>query len=228
MSVSEQQVAELLSHMPGGVLIFDTSFDDGCLIWVKPSGEVISTTFDSSTRASEGLVETLETWMTTQDLQALTGLALGLGPGSFTGVRVAAATAKGLAAAGNIKVFGLSSLHWLEKSHHVSRRVAVVIDARQDEVYIRLPDETDDRILSVEDCAHALKENSVEVLISNWVSEVVQERLGFGGEVLPLHLAVDEGIALALEMVQQGAPLGSHEISPTYLKLTPAERNLSS
>ena len=39
--------------MPGGALIFDTSFDDGCLIWVKPSGEVISTTFDSSTRASE-------------------------------------------------------------------------------------------------------------------------------------------------------------------------------
>ncbi|MEC8051238.1 MAG: tRNA (adenosine(37)-N6)-threonylcarbamoyltransferase complex dimerization subunit type 1 TsaB, partial [Myxococcota bacterium] len=130
MSVAEQQVAELLSLMPGGVLIFDTSFDDGCLIWVKPSGEVISTTFDSSTRASEGLVETLETWMTTKDLQTLTGLVLGLGPGSFTGVRVAAATAKGLAAAGDIQIFGLSSLRWLEKSHRVSRRTAVVIDAR--------------------------------------------------------------------------------------------------
>ena len=228
MSVSEQQVAELLSHMPGGALIFDTSFDDGCLIWVKPSGEVISTTFDSSTRASEGLVETLETWMTTKDLQTLTGLALGLGPGSFTGVRVAAATAKGLAAAGDIKVFGLSSLGWVKKSHHVSQRVAVVVDARQDEVYIRMPDETEDRILSVEDCAHALKENSVEVLISNWLPEIVQERLGFCGDVLPLCLAVDEGIGLALETIQQGTPLDAHEISPTYLKLTPAERNLTS
>ena len=228
MSVSEQQVAELLSLMPGGVLIFDTSFDDGCLIWVKPSGEVISTIFDSSTRASEGLVETLETWMTTKDLQTLTGLALGLGPGSFTGVRVAAATAKGLAAAGDIQIFGLSSLRWLEKSHHVSRRVAVVIDARQDEVYMRLAGETEDRVLSVEDCAHVLKKNSVEVLISNWLPEVVQERLGFWGEVLPLHLAVDEGIGLALETIRQEAPLGAHEISPTYLKLTPAERNLTS
>ena len=228
MSVAEQQVAELLSLMPGGVLIFDTSFDDGCLIWVKPSGEVISTTFDSSTRASEGLVETLETWMTTQDLQTLTGLVLGLGPGSFTGVRVAAATAKGLAAAGDIQVFGLSSLRWIEKSHHISGQVAVVIDARQDEVYVRMAGETEDRILSVEACAHALKENSVDAIVSNWLPEVVQERLDFRGEVSPLYLAVDEGIGLALETIKEGAPLGAHEISPTYLKLTPAERNLSS
>ena len=77
-----------------------------------------------------------------------------------------------------------------------------------------MDDETEDRILSVEDCAHALKENSVEVLISNWLPEVVQERLGFCGEVLPLCLAVDEGIGLALETIRQGAPLDAHEISP--------------
>ncbi len=44
------------------------------------------------------------------DLSELAGLVLGAGPGSFTGVRVAAATAKGLAHALDIPLWAVSSL----------------------------------------------------------------------------------------------------------------------
>ena len=44
------------------------------------------------------------------DLSELAGLVVGAGPGSFTGVRVAAATAKGLAHALDIPLWAVSSL----------------------------------------------------------------------------------------------------------------------
>lgn len=228
MSENEQQVVELLSHLPGGTLIFDTSFDEGCLIWVKPCGICVSQVFDSSTRASEGLAETLGSWMTTQDFEKLSAIVLGLGPGSFTGVRVAAATAKGIAAAREVDVFGLSSLQWLERSSQSVTRTAVVVDARQDEVYVRLPEHAEDRIANIKECGDILQLHSVDTLISNWTAEIARERLGFLGDVLPLRLCADEGVRLALDAVRDGTPLPPHEISPTYLKLTPAERNLGS
>jgi tRNA threonylcarbamoyladenosine biosynthesis protein TsaB len=44
------------------------------------------------------------------DLEELAGVVVGEGPGSFTGVRVAAATAKGIARARGIPLWGVSSL----------------------------------------------------------------------------------------------------------------------
>lgn len=55
------------------------------------------------------------------DRQQLQGIVVGLGPGSFTGVRIAAATARGLAAGLGIPVWGWSSL----AAGAATRRVAL-------------------------------------------------------------------------------------------------------
>lgn len=218
----------LVESASGGVLIFDTSFDEGCLIWVKPTGEVISKHFDSSTRASEGLVESLEDWMSVDELKDLAALVIGLGPGSFTGVRVAAATAKGISTATKVKVFGVSSLHWLSSSLEPDKRWAVVVDARQDEVYVRASGLESDRLLTISECAEYLKAHAVELVSTNWTEEQARSRLAFDGEIRPLELSSDAGINLALTAVESGRALEPHQITPAYLKATPAERNLSS
>ena len=218
----------LVRKLDGGALIFDTSFDEGCLVWVKPSGDVVSQAFDSSTRASEGLVETLEQWLSPKDILSLKAIVIGLGPGSFSGVRVAAATAKGITAATKVSVYGLSSLNWLASSAQSQNSLAVVVDARQDEVYVRTPKLSSDVLMTVEDCASHLEQNEIRTLCSNWNSEQAATRINFMGDVLPLRLDVDVGIALALEQVTSKKALNTHEITPVYLKATPAERNLSS
>jgi len=67
----------------------------------------------------------------------LTGLVVGAGPGSFTGVRVAAATAKGMAWSLGVPLWAVSSLAGaaaaVDEDLHLPR--TVLFDARGDRVY---------------------------------------------------------------------------------------------
>lgn len=77
-----------------------------------------------------------DTGVTMADIDAV---AVSFGPGSFTGVRVAVSTAKGLAYAGNIPVIPVSSLLGLAcRFTGVRRAVCTLLDARRKEVYSAL------------------------------------------------------------------------------------------
>ena len=69
---------------------------------------------------------------------ALDGVIFGRGPGSFTGVRIAAAVTQGIALGLDIGVLGVSTLATLAQGclrEHGDTHVGVALDARLDEVY---------------------------------------------------------------------------------------------
>lgn len=73
------------------------------------------------------------------DLDALTGIVYGQGPGSFTGVRIAVAVAQGLAKGLHVPVLGLSSLSAIAANTSASFQagdILVAQDARLGEVYL--------------------------------------------------------------------------------------------
>ncbi|MDY6321413.1 MAG: tRNA (adenosine(37)-N6)-threonylcarbamoyltransferase complex dimerization subunit type 1 TsaB [Succinivibrio sp.] len=77
--------------------------------------------------------------------QDLDGIVYGRGPGSFTGVRIAASTAQGLALALKLKCAGVVSLEALgmQALYGTDERYAVTaIDARMGEVYVAVYDKT--------------------------------------------------------------------------------------
>lgn len=77
-------------------------------------------------------------------LHGLSAIAVGIGPGSFTGLRVGLSYAKGLAAGAGIRIAGISSLDAMalcglgSKPARPGVKICPIIDARKGEVYTSL------------------------------------------------------------------------------------------
>lgn len=89
------------------------------------------------TRHAESVLPALDAALSLAQLerQAIQEVVVGAGPGSFTGVRVAAATAKGLVAALSVPLVAYSSLLALAAGVPSDRPVCALFDARRGEVY---------------------------------------------------------------------------------------------
>ena len=73
------------------------------------------------------------------DWEAITRIAVGVGPGGFTGLRIGIATARGLAQARDLPLVGVSSLAALAAGARHDGPVVAVIDARRGEVFAAGP-----------------------------------------------------------------------------------------
>lgn len=70
------------------------------------------------------------------DLRNLGGIAVSLGPGLYTGMRVGVATAKALAQALSVPIVGLASLDLLAyEVRYAPKTICAVLDARRSEVF---------------------------------------------------------------------------------------------
>jgi tRNA threonylcarbamoyl adenosine modification protein YeaZ len=81
------------------------------------------------------------------ELRQLDALVVGLGPGSFIGVRIAVATAKGLALGANKPIVGVSTALSLAANVSVQGLVGVVIDAKKGQVYASTYERDADRLV---------------------------------------------------------------------------------
>lgn len=117
----------------------------------------------------------------------LDGIVLGVGPGSFTGVRIAASTAQGLALGLNLKVALVTSLKALaleSLEHRSAQYVVSSIDARMGEVYLAVY-KNENGILSLLDEERVLKPEDALLKIKELTSDSVDVIFGGSGvEVL--------------------------------------------
>ena len=92
---------------------------------------------------AERLISMIDHALNEHDLSPsdITKIAVTIGPGSFTGVRVGLAAARGYAAALNTPVVGISSLQALSKKNSGSGSTLVILDAKRDQFYAELFDD---------------------------------------------------------------------------------------
>jgi len=105
---------------------------------VGTENEIIAKASVAGTARQELVTPLLQELLHRSDLtlSQIGGVAVGIGPGLFTGLRVGVATAKTLAQVVNVPVVGITSLDALAYAVRYSpRRIAAVIDARRNEVF---------------------------------------------------------------------------------------------
>lgn len=169
-----------------------------------------------------------------EDLEAV---AVGAGPGSFTGVRIAAALAKGLCYARDVPLFAFSSLRVLAASVGNDGPLCAVFDARRDEVYAAAFREGADRPAALEPSVlpvDRLLERLAPVDEWTFAGEGALRHAGIigtrKGVVLPAHLGVPRAAALLwlAEVVPDGLVEDRTRWEPTYVRASGAERGIGS
>ncbi len=165
-------------------------------------------------------------------------IALTKGPGSFTGLRIGMATAKGLAAPFGTPVACVSTLEAIASTAKTQHQdvLCAVMDARCNQVYnaiFRVQDDElvrvcEDRAISIADLEKELLKldepitlcgDGVQVCINNF--EKVKVELAEQDVCLP------QGDALCkLGLTYKNEATSPEKISPTYLRLPQASREL--
>lgn len=169
----------------------------------------------------------------------VTAVAVAEGPGSFTGVRIGAAAAKGFAWGREIPCYGVSTLEAMAESLGIYQGyVCPVMDARRSQVYNALfyADEgsiqrhSEDRAISLADLSSQLEYLDGPVFLvgdgSNLAYTALKDRCP--ELVLPPEHRMHQrasGVALAArKQVEVGDPGDANALTPNYLRLSQAER----
>ena len=148
-------------------------------------------------------------------------IAVTIGPGSFTGVRIGIAAARGLALVGGCAMVGIGTLAALaEKARSVSgaRPVLAVLDARRDEVYGQLfaADGTPATEPTVGDAARFAGLIGPDTLLAGSGAEAVAAVAGVG-EGRIVHREAHPDIAAVLRL-GRAAPPSVAPPRPLYLR----------
>lgn len=163
-------------------------------------------------------------------LEELDGIAVSVGPGSFTGIKIGMATAMGLSLSKNIPMVGISSLEALAYNVvEFKNIICPIIDAKRNEVYtamfkfdgkemIRLEP---DAAINIEQLIEKLKLVSEDVLLVGQDAEKIYEEIRSKlKQNVYLSNSVPRASSVAMLSINREF---SSEIKPNYIRKSEAE-----
>ena len=223
------------------ILAFETSAKAGSVALLQ-DGKLLAQSYQNTGLThSQTLLSMAEAMiqscgLTPQDVQAV---AVAAGPGSFTGVRIGVAAAKGYAWGLEIPCCGVSTLEAMAENLGIyDGTVICTMDARRSQVYNALfraekgvlSRITEDRAISLTDLAAELTEISGPLYLVGDGSMLTYQTLHDSLEnlILPpehrMHQCAAGVAMLAEKMLLRGEICDAESLQPNYLRLSQAER----
>lgn len=181
--------------------------------------------------------------MTGLDLKEIDAIAVSAGPGSFTGLRIGSATAKGLGLALSKPIVPVPTTQGIAANlYGTDGIICPLMDARRNQVYTGLYRYNKDGFQIVEDQMAVLVDEIIEkvntygepvVYLGDGVeafAEILSAKTTVPFSFAPIHCAKQRAGALAaraIELYKEGNIESADEHEPDYLRLSQAERELA-
>ena len=174
------------------------------------------------------------------NMEEIDAIAVAAGPGSFTGLRIGSATAKGLGLALNKPIIAVPTLEGLAYNLYGTKQlICPIMDARRNQVYTGLYDTKtegfcvikEQTAIAVEELLEELNRIGREIIFlgdgTAVYSELIKEKIKVPYSFAPVHLSRQRAgaigtLGLELYKKQQVETAESHE--PVYLRVSQAER----
>lgn len=174
------------------------------------------------------------------DISDIDAIAISAGPGSFTGLRIGSATAKGLGLALDKPIIPIPTVDGLAYNlYGTDKMVCPIMDARRDQVYTGLYEFIDDRLnvispqkaLSIDELVEEINQIGREtIFLGDGVPihrERIENKMKNDYEFAPIHMNRQRAgaiAALGLQYYRLGQVESADQHQPVYLRMSQAER----
>lgn len=204
------------------ILAFTTSTPSFSAALVD-AGEVLAEARYEHVAHAERMFEAIDRLFADHPKRSLDAVAVDVGPGSFTGIRVGLAAGKGLAMGLGLPLLPVGSLHAMAhealRAHPPARRAVSVLDAKRRELFVA----AFDRDGAVEPARHLPRDDEASLASfagddTVWCGEPVD--VGGARWVAP---ASPSAIAIA-HLAAELAPPSLEDVEPVYLRPPDAKK----
>ncbi|MDR2713059.1 MAG: tRNA (adenosine(37)-N6)-threonylcarbamoyltransferase complex dimerization subunit type 1 TsaB [Clostridiales bacterium] len=218
------------------VLAIDTATSSAGAAVADEQGIIASFGLNVGKTHSQRFLPLLESLLNAAEtpLQEMTALAVTVGPGSFTGLRIGLATVKAWGQALKLPLVPITTLEAIARANLTDGLVCPVFDARKNEAYCSLFRGSEqlwpNLALNLPQLAHALADYPEPIIFAgdaaglyqDFFREALGERFVLAQEERRLFLAPAAAI-LGRERYLAGNITNAEEIKPLYLRQSEAE-----
>ncbi len=183
---------------------------------------------------SETLLPMVKRVMGDNEFSSLDAVAITAGPGSFTGVRIGVATVKGIAFAGNIPCYGVSTLEAIAYNFvDENCVVCAVMDSRRMQFYNAIfkvengivSRITPDRAISIDDLREELKQYD-SVIIAGDGAALCSQNIALDNCKIAADDKIYQNALSVAKCVKNKKAIAPSALMPVYLRQSQAEREL--
>ncbi len=205
------------------LLTINTAFMDANIGLVLDSGKILSRTIDAKSKHSENVLKTIDEMCEEGNVRFrdIDKVAVVIGPGSFTGIRIGVAIVKALGCVNlNLKVYPITSLElmaYIYLQNH-KEKITCVLNALSN-LYFTAKFNDEGKKLE--------KEKMVDKLNDDEKIIVLKEDLNLPNSV-SVELNTVSLVDFALKKIEKDMPISAENLEPLYLRPSQAEANLKS
>ncbi|WP_300278484.1 tRNA (adenosine(37)-N6)-threonylcarbamoyltransferase complex dimerization subunit type 1 TsaB [Peptacetobacter sp.] len=189
---------------------------------------------------SQKLMPMIETMLNMSDLsiEDMDAIAVSVGPGSFTGLRISMATAKAISHVNDIPIISVNALESLAANMDLNnKKIYPILDAQRTQVYTAKYEYKDNELLELErmdvkeidELINIIKNSNEEtIVLGEAVSKYYDKLLSVENIIIP---AVSHNVtkassvcAVALAKYKKGEGIHScYDVNPIYIRKSQAE-----